>query len=122
MVGPGQRELEQLEKQFGAKLSHCAEVEAALRKDVDELRKGLFESRSGVEKLSGAVSLLREAMPDKPEKQLAKQVEALKTEMAVMKAQQELFLVESGARIDALLQKNSQLTKKLESLEQSKLQ
>jgi len=117
MVSPGQRELEQFKEEFGAKLSSCAEREAALTKEVDQLRTGLSESQSGVKGLRSTVLSLREAMPDKPEKQLAKQCEALKTEIAVMKAQQELFLVESGARIDELLQQNIQLREKLETLE-----
>ena len=51
--------------------------------------------------------------PESPNEAVAKEMKAFREDIALMKAQQELFLKEGSARIDEVVKENAQLKEQL---------
>lgn len=67
----------------------------------------------GVQKDVQALQEEKSGAPESPNEAVAKEMKAFREDIALMKAQQELFLKEGSARIDEVVKENAQLKEQL---------
>ena len=122
-VGPNKAEFDELKAELQSKLDQCVARETQNAQRVDLLDTQSMKSLQGLHALKEDLARVkaeskREGKKRKTTKDGATrgEMDSIRTEIAIMKAQHELFLAEGGARIDQLEKENNDLKRKLDSL------
>ena len=116
--GPGQEEVTQLRDEMRETLDRCVSKEKENAEEIKNLSTQLNRALGHLIGVQKDVRALQEdkSAPESLNEAVGNEMKAFREEIALMKAQQELFLKEGSARIDEVVKENAQLKEQIEAL------